>query len=85
MVVEVNVEVLQTWIIIGLTVFTGICTLTTIGIKIVTKPMVTALKELNTTVKVINDTANNHELRIQDIETIHRLNGCDQPKRKKGD
>lgn len=85
MVVEVNIEVLQTWIIIGLTVFTGICTLTTISIKIVTKPMVNALKELTTTVRFINDTANNHELRIQDIETTHRLNGCDQPKSRKGD
>lgn len=85
MVVEVNIEVLQTWIIIGLSAFGVICTLTTVGLKLLTKPIVSALKELTTTVKIINDTAKEHALRLQDIETIHRLNGCDQPKRRKGD
>ena len=79
MVVQVDVEVLQTWIIIGLTIFTGICGLTTVGIRVVTKPMVTALKELNITVKNINAKTEEHESRIQEVETIHRLRGCDQP------
>ena len=40
MIVQVDVGILQSWIVIGLTVFGGICTLTTVGIRVVTKPMV---------------------------------------------
>jgi len=79
MIVQVDVGILQTWIIIGLTIFTGICGLTTVGIRVVTKPMVTALKELNITVKNINAKTEDHESRIQKVETIHELRGCDQP------
>ena len=85
MVVEVDITVLQSWIAIGLTIFGGICALTTVGIRLITRPIVNALKELTTTVKIINETAKEHALRIQDIETVHRLKGCDQPKRRKGD
>ncbi len=79
MVVQVDISILQTWIIIGLTIFGGICTLTTVGIRVVTKPMVTALKELNTTVKEINAESKENKQRISDLETIHHLRGCDQP------
>ena len=79
MIVEVDIGALQGWITIALTIFGGICALTTIGIRLVTRPMVNALKELTTTVKIINETAKSHELRLQDIETIHHMRGCDQP------
>lgn len=78
MIVQVDIGILQTWIIIGLTIFTGICGLTTVGIRVVTKPMVTALKELNITVKEINAESKSNKERISDLETIHRLRGCDQ-------
>lgn len=79
MVVEVDIAVLQTWITIGLTSFGGICTLTAVGIRIITKPMTTALKELNTTVKEINAESIKMKQEVNDIKTIHRMRGCDQP------
>ena len=78
MVVEVDIAVLQTWITIGLTSFGGICTLTAVGIRIITKPMTTALKELNTTVKTINEDNIETKQRVSDLEMIHRMRGCDQ-------
>lgn len=79
MVVSVDVGVLQSWIVIGLTSFGGICSLTAVGIRVITKPMTTALKELNTTVKTINQETIETKQRVSDIEMIHRMRGCDKP------
>ena len=79
MVVEVDVSVLQSWITIGITCFGGICTVTTVGLRLITKPMVTALKELNTTVKEINSESIKTKQRVSDIEMVHKMRGCNEP------
>jgi len=79
MIVEVDVGVLQAWITIGLVSFTGICSLTAVGIRVITKPMTTALKELNTTVKGINEESLKTKQQVDEIRTIHRMRGCDRP------
>lgn len=78
MVVSIDVGILQTWIIIGLTCFTGICGLTTVGIRVITKPMTTALKELNITVKEINSESIKTKQRVSDIEMVHKMRGCNE-------
>ena len=78
MVVEVEVAILQGWITIGLTVFGTICTITTIGIRSITKPMVKALNDLNATVKEINKEHLETKQRVADLETVHRLRGCNR-------
>lgn len=79
MVVEVDVGILQTWITIGIAGFGGICTITVAGIRVITKPMVKALTDLNTTVKEINTETVKTKQRVSDIEMIHKMRGCDKP------
>jgi len=79
MVVEVDVGILQSWITIGIAGFGGICTLTVAGIRVITKPMVKALTDLNTTVKEINTESQNTRQRVSDIEMVHKMRGCDKP------
>lgn len=78
MVVEVDVGILQSWITIGIAGFGGICTLTVAGIRVITKPMTQALRELNTTVKEINSESIKTKQRVSDIEMVHKMRGCDK-------
>lgn len=79
MVVEVDVAILQSWIVIGLTTFGGICTVTTVGLRLIVKPLTTALADLNATVKEINKDAVQTKARVADLEVTHRLRGCNAP------
>ena len=79
MIVEVDVSILQAWITIGLGCFGGICAFTTVGIRIIIKPLTTALGELNATVKEINKEALQTKERVADLEVTHRLRGCNAP------
>ena len=79
MTVEVDVGILQGWITIGIASFGAICTFTTVGIRIITKPMIKALNDLNETVREINKEHIQTKQRVSDLETTHRLRGCNQP------
>lgn len=79
MVVSVDVGLLQGWITIGCVAFGGICSITVFGIRMITKPMVKALTDLNTTVKEINNDHNHTKERVSDLEMVHKMRGCDKP------
>lgn len=79
MTVEVDVAILQGWITIGIVGFGSICSATVVGIRLVTKPMIKALNELNTTVTEINKNQVAMDKRVSKVETVHQMRGCDQP------
>ena len=79
MTVEVDVAILQGWITIGIVGFGSICSATVVGIRLVTKPMIKALNDLNTTVTEINKDRALTDKRVTRLETVHEMRGCNQP------
>jgi hypothetical protein len=80
-------QAIQGWITIGMTVMGGIITfgvgLLMFYLKIILKQFkelicnnTEAMTKLSTTVDNVNATLAKHEVRIGNVETIHKIRGC---------
>ena len=49
-------------------------------VKVVISPIAITVKMLSTSVQELYESRNNHEVEITEIQTIHKIRGCNLPK-----